>query len=56
MSTLAPSLVMSLMPDSEVYPCFIFFFGYSAFAWWYFREEVVESNGLSYQQIIEEFK
>jgi hypothetical protein len=48
LSTLAPSLVMSIMPTDEVYPCFFFFFGYTLFAYFYFKENVVESNGLTY--------
>jgi hypothetical protein len=52
LSTLAPSLVMSIMPTDEVYPCFLFFLGYTLLAFFYFRAYVVESNGLSYQQTI----
>jgi hypothetical protein len=48
LSTLAPSVVMSLMPGNEVYPCFLFFFAYCFFAFIYFYENVVESNGLTY--------
>ena len=47
---------MSIMPDEQVYPCFIFFFTYTFFAFLYFREYVVESNGLTYQEIILMFK
>ena len=41
LSTMAPSLVMSLMPSDQVYPCFLFFFTYTFFAFLYFRENVV---------------
>lgn len=56
LSTLAPSLVMSVMPNNEVYPCFLFFFAYSFFAFIYFQGNVVDSNGLTYQEIILRFK
>lgn len=56
LSTLAPSLVMSFMPENQVYPCFLFFFAYTFFIFLYFREYVVESNGLTYQEIILKFK
>lgn len=49
LSTLAPSLVMSVMPNKEVYPCFVFFLAYTIFAAVYFEKYIVESNGLSYK-------
>lgn len=47
---------MSMMPNNEVYPCYIFFCLYSLFTFIHFKRQAVETNGLTYEEIINKFK